>query len=206
MIPNSYVALLYWYVNVVESPRKWDPMPQGVACHAVALQPNTAEYDEVKSKFEKTMPSLQHKSSVHPSHSMAIIMPSQYSGHGQYNQIVKIERIQNPFLHAQYVAKKKTMDKHNPSNITNERELFHGCPEDVVEKISHHGFNRSFAGKNGMQLASYISYVANLYVHQLSLSLSMVVLNSRDQHEKMAAEFYMPQNTPYKKPYLRNAN
>ena len=142
---------MYCYVNVVESPGKWDPMPNGVVCHVVALTPNTPEYNEVKSKFEKTMLSLQHTTPVYPLHSKAAVM-SQYSG--QYNQIVKIERIQNPFLHGQYVAKKKTMDKHNPSNTTNERELFHGCPGDVAEKISHHGFNRSFAGKNGMQLAT----------------------------------------------------
>ena len=143
--------ILYCYVNVVESPGKWDPMPQGVACHVVDLSPKTAEYSEVKSKFEKTMTSLQHPSPVHPSHSILSMKNPQYSGH-QYNQIVKIERIQNPFLHAQYVAKKKTMDKHNASNTVNERELFHGCPGDVAQKIGHHGFNRSFAGKNGMQL------------------------------------------------------
>ena len=32
----------------------------------------------------------------------------------------------------------------------------------------------------------------------LYVSLSMVVLNSRDRHEKMATEIYVPQNTPYK--------
>lgn len=130
-------------------------MPQGVACHVVALSPLTPEYNEVKSKFEKTMTSLQYPSSVHPSHGLVATTKyatkyAQYSG--QYNQIVKIERIQNPSLHGQYVAKKKIMDKHNPSNTMNERELFHGCPGDVAQKISHHGFNRSFAGKNGMQL------------------------------------------------------
>ena len=34
----------------------------------------------------------------------------------------------------------------------------------------------------------------------------MVVLNTRDRHEKMAAKFYVPQNTPHKKLYLRKAN
>ena len=145
--------MLYCYVNVVEIPGKWDPMPQGVACHVVALNPKTPEYNEVQSKFEKTMTMSQHPSPVHPSHGGLTIVSTypQYSGH-QYNQIVKIERIQNPFLHAQYIAKKKTMDKHNPSDTMNERELFHGCPGDVAQKINHQGFNRSFAGKNGMLL------------------------------------------------------
>ena len=118
-------------------------MPQGVTCHVVALDPEATEYDEVKSKFENTMGSskIQKQQST-----------SQSTG-GQWSKIVKIERIQNPFLYAQYIAKKKTMDKHNASSVLNERELFHGCPGDVAEKIYHHGFNRSFAGKNGMQLS-----------------------------------------------------
>ena len=125
----------------MESPGKWDTMPKGVACHVVALDPKSTEYGEVKSKFEKTITPQHHISSLHTK----LVYPTS----GQY-QIIKIERIQNPFLYAQYVAKKKTMDQHNPSTIVNERKLFHGCPGDVVEKISHHGFNRSFAGKNGM--------------------------------------------------------
>ena len=33
-------------------------------------------------------------------------------------------------------------------------------------------------------------------------SVSLLVLNSRDRHEKMATEFYAPKTTPYKKLYL----
>ena len=145
--------MLYAYITVVESPAKWNTMPAGVVCHRVDLDPKSTEYGEVKSKFEMTMASLninQHQSvsrHVHVVTRAGFQQAYQYSG--QWSQIIKIERIQNPFLHAQYVAKKKTMDTHNPSSITNEKELFHGCPGDVAEKISHHGFNRSFAGKNG---------------------------------------------------------
>ena len=123
-------------------------MPQGATCYVVVLDPEATEYDEVKSKFEITMSSSKINQQQPPSHNTV----------GQWSKIIKIERIQNPFLYTQYVAKKKTMDQHNPSTIVNERELFHGCPGDVAEKISHHGFNRSFAGKNGMQLHSYASY------------------------------------------------
>ena len=141
-------------VTVVESPGKWDPMPVGVACHVVALSPNTTEYDEVKSKFERTMASsnVQQPSPLHAAGTLRVVSSRVLQYSNQWSQIVKIERIQNPFLHAQYVAKKKTMDQHNPSTIVNEKELFHGCPGDVAEKISHHGFNRSFAGKNGMYI------------------------------------------------------
>lgn len=139
----------------MESPAKWDSMPQGVACHAVTLDPKSAEYSEVKTEFEKTMAVLKiQQQPPQPSHGTNILhgyriaTSAVYSG--QWSQIVKIERIQNPFLHAQYVAKKKTMNQHNPHNTVNEKVLFHGCPGDVADKISHHGFNRSFAGKNGM--------------------------------------------------------
>ena len=131
----------------MESPGKWDSMPKGVACHVVALDPKSTEYSEVKTKFEATMAPLTIQQHQPPSHGMVNIGFPQYSG--QWSHIIKVERIQNPFLHAQYVAKKKTMDQYNPSTIVNERELFHGCPGDVAEKICHHGFNRSFAGKNG---------------------------------------------------------
>lgn len=135
-------------------PGKWDTMLKGQPCDMVPLKAGTPEYDEVKSKFEKTMAS----SKTQPAHSTNVVhtvpfgkvtSPTGYPQHSQWSHIVKIERVQNPFLHAQYVAKKKSMDQQNPSNIKNERELFHGCPGDVALKISHQGFNRSFAGKNG---------------------------------------------------------
>ena len=137
----------------MEKPAKWDTIPQGVACHMVALNPNSTEYSEVEKKFVVTMAPLKIQQHPSPSHSKPPSFPLQYSGQwsqGQWSQIIKIERIQNPSLHGQYVVKKKTMDQHNPSTIVNERELFHGCPGDVADKISHHGFNRSFAGRNGM--------------------------------------------------------
>ena len=51
----------------------------------------------------------------------------------------------------------KAMDLHNPKGHQNERKLFHGCSKDAAEKISHLGFNRSFAGKNGSYV--YIIFV-----------------------------------------------
>lgn len=31
----------------------------------------------------------------------------------------------------------------------NEKRLFHGTDDNTVDKINAHGFNRSYAGKNG---------------------------------------------------------
>ena len=62
-------------------------------------------------------------------------------------KIIKIERIQNPTLYAQYAARKNLMDQTNPPGIMNERKLYHACPGAAVKDIVHQGLNRSFAGK-----------------------------------------------------------
>ena len=76
-------------------------------------------------------------------------VPHLYQPANTYNGIVKIQRIQNPMLYAQYIAKKKVMKKHNLPGFQNEQRLFHGTPADICPKINQQGFNRSFAGKNG---------------------------------------------------------
>ena len=88
----------------------------------VQLGAKDSEYIEVIKEFEKTVPG---------------------------KTILKLERVQNPTLYAQYAARKRLMDQTNPPGTTNERRLYHGCGPDVVEKIYHGGFNRSFCGKNG---------------------------------------------------------
>ncbi|KAK3755409.1 hypothetical protein QZH41_016615 [Actinostola sp. cb2023] len=61
--------------------------------------------------------------------------------------IVNIERIQNPEVHQAYMVKKQKMDEKNGSN---EKKLFHGTPVDICNQINHHGFNRSYCGKNAV--------------------------------------------------------
>ena len=69
-------------------------------------------------------------------------------GQASQGRIVKIERIQNSKLYAQYTARKKTMDRANVGH-QNERQLFHGCSDSVIDAINHGGFNRSYAGQHG---------------------------------------------------------
>ena len=107
-------------------PSEWCSMSDDSVCHFEALDTKSKEYNEVKTLFEFSLPT-----------------PTGF-------KIVKIERIQNPLLYSQYIRRKKAMDSHNPKGYQNERKLFHGCPKDVTEKISYRGFNRSFAGKNGI--------------------------------------------------------
>ena len=98
-------------------------MPKDTSVHVEDLVPGDKEYTDVLKEFNKTMP--------------------------QSNPIKKIQRIQNPALYAQYLAKKKTMGECNSSGVSNESRLFHGTAAVNCPKINQQGFNRSFAGRNG---------------------------------------------------------
>ena len=97
-----------------------------VHVHLVTLQSDSQEYKDVVSRFNVTM-----------------TMGSSYS------QILSIQRLQNPILYGQYIARKKEMDKRNPSGHQNELCLWHGTSPKVLNNINTQGFNRSFQGKNG---------------------------------------------------------
>ena len=131
-------------------------MPDGMVCHFEALDTKSKEYNDVKTLFEASMPTSTSSSA----------WVWTIKNLNQLHKIVRIERIQNPLLYSQYMGKKKAMDSHNPKGHQNERKLFHGCPKDVADKISHQGFNRSFAGKNGMYIHTYVhaKYILNAYV------------------------------------------
>lgn len=151
--------------HVGERPRTWDPMPlqpgtkKEEILSLVALQPSSTEYLDVKAKFDKTMRFVPAARNVSPQaglltatgalgatrlHAVGFIGQSDI-----YSSIVKIERIQNPALYSQYVARRRQMDKQNPQGHQNERLLFHGTAVDSCGSINHGGFNRSFSGKNG---------------------------------------------------------
>ena len=66
------------------------------------------------------------------------------------------------------MGKKKAMDLHNLKVQQNERRLFHGCPKDVAEKISHLEFNRS------LQERMVIAYVHS-YIHTCITSCNINV-------------------------------
>lgn len=93
--------------------------------YLVDLQTGSAEYSNVLKEFHKTM--VQGTS---------------------YNNIVKIQRIQNPALYDHYIVTKKAMDKHIHGH-QNEQRLFHGTEMSNCPKINATNFNRVFAGQNG---------------------------------------------------------
>ena len=64
----------------------------------------------------------------------------------------QIERIQNPTLYSQYQIYKRDVERNMTSHHRVERELFHGTDRNGIENILRGGFDRNFAGKNGMCL------------------------------------------------------
>lgn len=142
---------LFLFLITGERPKTWEAMPtdpttgKESTLHVADLQPTSTEYLDVKKKFEATMVPAQQ--SVNPS-----VAGLQGSSGTMYNSILKIERIQNPTLYFQYVARKKEVDKRYPNGKPDsDRRLFHGTSADTCPKINSWGFNRSYAGKNGEQ-------------------------------------------------------
>uniref|UniRef100_A0AAY4B6R5 Poly [ADP-ribose] polymerase n=1 Tax=Denticeps clupeoides TaxID=299321 RepID=A0AAY4B6R5_9TELE len=58
-----------------------------------------------------------------------------------------IQRIQSRSQWHRYAVWKQTVDKRHP-NQENQRYLYHGTTKDIAQRISMHGFNRSFCGRN----------------------------------------------------------
>lgn len=66
-----------------------------------------------------------------------------------YQEIIRVERIQNERWYKQYLAHNHDFRKR--LNADTERRLYHGCDETAVDSIIEYCFNRSFAGKNGKE-------------------------------------------------------
>ncbi|XP_058243851.1 protein mono-ADP-ribosyltransferase TIPARP isoform X2 [Hemibagrus wyckioides] len=65
-------------------------------------------------------------------------------------RILKILRVQNPFLWEKYKRKKEYMSRRmsDVERLLNERHLFHGTSQDVVEGICKHNFDPRVCGKH----------------------------------------------------------
>ncbi|KAM4028137.1 protein mono-ADP-ribosyltransferase PARP10 isoform 1-T2 [Anomaloglossus baeobatrachus] len=61
-------------------------------------------------------------------------------------QVLQVQEVQNALLFKQYQLKKQSMGQCPKTPI--ERTLYHGTTENGAKEICHHGFNRSFCGKN----------------------------------------------------------
>ncbi|XP_073536217.1 protein mono-ADP-ribosyltransferase PARP10 [Phyllobates terribilis] len=81
----------------------------------------------------------------------SIVQPflSTLKGQRAVTQVLQVQKVQNGLLYKQYQLKKTSM-AHCPKTPI-ERTLYHGTTENGAKEICHHGFNRSFSGKNATQ-------------------------------------------------------
>uniref|UniRef100_A0A8C2G332 Poly [ADP-ribose] polymerase n=1 Tax=Cyprinus carpio TaxID=7962 RepID=A0A8C2G332_CYPCA len=120
-------------------PQHWDAMAHDELCRKFNLQPTSTEYQDVIGLFKTTCPN---------------------------NNVLKIERFQNPGMWKNYQNNKRVMEKKN-GHQNNEKRLFHGTSELTISHIEKTGFNRSYAGKNatvygkGTYFALNASYSSN---------------------------------------------
>ena len=102
-------------------PKHWDKQPTDargneLSMYKVELKTNSPDYLKVSKAFLKT---------------------------ASTQQIVKIERIQNPPKFRSYTAIQEE------KGGVDERYLFHGTNPANIDSINHDGWNRCYAGTNG---------------------------------------------------------
>ena len=95
--------------------------------------------------------------------------------------IVKIERIQNPWLWEKYAFCKERMAKKN-HGVVNERKLFHGTRQTQPEKVyaSEHGFDFRYGSNglwgNGAYFAVQAKYSAQNFAYRNSSGFFQIIL------------------------------
>ncbi|XP_043944102.1 protein mono-ADP-ribosyltransferase PARP12-like isoform X3 [Protopterus annectens] len=104
-------------------PSNWDKsaLPD-VGYKLVPLPESSEEYNEIKTLFKKTMDS---------------------------STIQKIERIQNLSLWEVFQWQKEQMKKNNNGRDVDERLLFHGTDDSIVDAICHQNFDWRICGAHG---------------------------------------------------------
>ncbi|XP_074636892.1 protein mono-ADP-ribosyltransferase PARP12-like isoform X1 [Acropora palmata] len=102
-------------------PSKWSSMPSETQYKRVSLSCLSPEFKDVEKLFKESM-----KRSV---------------------KILKIERVQNPFMWEKYQRKKENMLASKKTFI-NEKRLFHGTSPSAVEAICKQNFDWRLHGKN----------------------------------------------------------
>ncbi|XP_068739891.1 protein mono-ADP-ribosyltransferase PARP14-like [Montipora capricornis] len=103
-------------------PAHWSSMSSEMQYERVQLSPRSDEFKEVKKLFTKSI-----KKSV---------------------EILRIERVQNPFMWEKYERKKENMSAQRKASI-NEKRLFHGTSPNAVEAICKQNFDWRLHGKTG---------------------------------------------------------
>ncbi|XP_067947221.1 uncharacterized protein [Watersipora subatra] len=121
------INLILYKKSVSTLPFYWDQTAAASDRGHVDLKTGSEEYEEVMRKFEET-------------------------SCGTKISVIKILRIQNEELYTQYEAQKNKVKKElrDDNSYSIETQLWHGTSVESTKQICAHGFNRSFAGKNGV--------------------------------------------------------
>ena len=124
-------------------PPEWEKQTEIIEVFAV--QPGTAEWNQVQKLFKSTM---------------------------MNTKVTCIKRIQNKWLWEKYIQHKSRMDQKNGGRV-HERQLFHGTSETRPEKIyqSEEGFDMRFSRIGRWGQANYFAvdaYYSDQYAYQRS--------------------------------------
>lgn len=127
-------------------PETWLPMAMNQDFLQVPVSREDRSYRTVYSLFHKTVSETKFR-------------------------IIKILRVQNPFLWEKYKRKKEYMSRRmsEMDRLLSERHLFHGTSADVVEGICKHNFDPRVCGKHATMFGqgSYFARKA-VYSHNFS--------------------------------------
>lgn len=127
-------------------PETWIPMDSSQEFIQVPMPKEDKSYRTVYTLFHKTVPETKFR-------------------------ILKIMRVQNLFLWEKYKRKKEFMARKMTGldRIMNERHLFHGTSQDVVDGICKHNFDPRVCGKHATMFGqgSYFARKAS-YSHNFS--------------------------------------
>ncbi|KAL2096505.1 hypothetical protein ACEWY4_008653 [Coilia grayii] len=127
-------------------PETWLPMSPSLDFLQVPVSREDRSYRTVYSLFHKTVSETRFR-------------------------ILKIMRVQNPFLWEKYKRKKEYMSRRmsEVDRMLNERHLFHGTSADVVEGICKHNFDPRVCGKHATMFGqgSYFARKA-VYSHNFA--------------------------------------
>ncbi|XP_061493108.1 protein mono-ADP-ribosyltransferase TIPARP [Rhineura floridana] len=127
-------------------PETWINMDSAQDFIQVPVSKEDKSYRTIYNLFHKTVPETKYR-------------------------ILKILRVQNQFLWEKYKRKKEYMSKKMTGldRIMNERHLFHGTSQDVVDGICKHNFDPRVCGKHATMFGqgSYFARKAS-YSHNFS--------------------------------------
>jgi chemotaxis protein histidine kinase CheA len=113
----------------------WQEIDHGCVKHLFPVLPGSDEYKEVQKILEQDAAAIRSRRN-----------PWGFAAFVQCYELLHLERIQNPTLHACYMALKtsKIKARQDPKEIY----AVHGSAKETLDNICSGGFNRSYNGKN----------------------------------------------------------